>query len=66
MAINILLLIGIVVLLFYIKKKVTDVYDHVESKIDDLADFATSPVRKTVDAVKSLLHGGPRRISRRN
>lgn len=61
MALNILLLIGIVVLLFYIKKKVSDVYDQIESKIDDISDFVTSPVHKTVDVIKSLLPGNKRR-----
>jgi len=65
MTLSILMLIGIVVLLFYIKKKIADIHEHVELKLDELADFAVSPVKKAVHFATSFFPGGPKRTKSR-
>lgn len=60
MVLGIFILIGIVVLLFYIKKKIGDLHDFVELRIDQLTDVTLKPVRKASHIVKNILHSSKR------
>lgn len=54
MSLNILILIGIVVLLYYIKRKISNIHDNIDAKVEEFADFAINPVRKAVDIAASF------------
>lgn len=55
MVLGILILIGIVVLLFYIKKKIGDLHDFVELRVDQLTNLTLKPVKKASDIVRDIL-----------
>jgi uncharacterized membrane protein len=55
MVLGILILIGIVVLLFYIKKKIGDLHDFVELRVDQLTHLTLQPVKKASDIVRDIL-----------
>lgn len=55
MILGILILIGIVVLLFYIKKKIGDLHDFVELRVDQLTNMTLKPVKKASDIVRDIL-----------
>ena len=57
MSISLLLLIGIVVLVFYIKKKVTDIHNNIEGKLEDINDMAIRPAKKVFDIASSFVSG---------
>jgi hypothetical protein len=59
MVLGISLLLAVVVLLFYIRKKVADLHDYVESKIDDVIDIAKRPATKIAN-LGSAIFGGRR------
>lgn len=61
MSINILILIGIVVLLFYIKVKVSNIHDRIDEKINEINDYAVRPVKKVVDIASSFFAGSRRK-----
>ncbi len=41
MTMGILLLLGVVIILFYIKKKISDIYDNIEKKINQVSNIAS-------------------------
>lgn len=53
MTLSIGILIAIAVLLFYIKKKVTEIHNYVDEKIEDL-ETITNPVKKAVGFAASI------------
>lgn len=55
MVLGILILIGIVILLFYIKKKIGDLQDFIELRVDQLTHMTLTPVKKASDIVKDIL-----------
>lgn len=55
MILGILILIGIVVLLFYIKKKIGDLHAFVELRVDQLTNMTLTPMKKATDIVKDIL-----------
>ena len=55
MVLAILILVGIVILVFYIKKKVDDVHTYIEAKVSDVADISLKPVRKVTEVAKAVL-----------
>jgi flagellar biogenesis protein FliO len=54
MSLSLLILVGIIVLLFYIKKKVASIHAEIEAKIDDINNYAVKPVKKVVDIAGSF------------
>lgn len=57
MSLSLLLLIGLIVLVFYIKKKVTSIHDDIQAKLDDINDVAIRPARKVFDIASSFIAG---------
>ncbi len=57
MSLSLLLLIGLIVLVFYIKKKVTNIHDDIQSKLDDINDYGVKPVKKVIDIASSFFAG---------
>lgn len=55
MSLNILILIGIAVLIFYIKGKVSDIHRQIEEKIEDINDMAIKPVKRVMDVASSFM-----------
>jgi hypothetical protein len=54
MSLSLLLLIGIIVLVFYIKKKITNIHDKVDQRLDDINDYGVKPVKKVFDIASSF------------
>ncbi len=57
MSLSLLILIGIIVLVFYIKKKVSDIHDDIKAKLDDINDYGVKPVKKVIDIASSFFSG---------
>ncbi|MGH7202838.1 MAG: hypothetical protein ACREHC_00145 [Candidatus Levyibacteriota bacterium] len=55
MVVALLLLLGIAVLIFYIKKKIAEVHKSIEDSIDSLTALSVKPVQKAVDMARSVL-----------
>ncbi len=55
MVLGIIILLGIVVLLFYIKKKIGDLHDFVELRVDQVTNLGLKPVKKAADIVRDIL-----------
>lgn len=55
MVLGILILIGVVVLLFYVKKKVSDLHDFVELRVNQLTELTVQPVKRAADIARSLI-----------
>lgn len=55
MILGILILLGIVIMLFYIKKKIGDLHDFVELRVDQLTNLSVKPVKKAADIVRDIL-----------
>lgn len=65
MSLSLLILIGIIVLVFYIKKKVTDIHDDIQAKLDDINDYGVKPVKKVIDIASSFFSGRSERKKRK-
>jgi len=52
-----LLLIAIGVLLFYIKKRVSDITDLAQRKVDDVLTSVSRPIKAAADITSALLPG---------
>ncbi|HUQ85806.1 MAG TPA: hypothetical protein VM077_05775 [Candidatus Limnocylindrales bacterium] len=61
MSLSLLILIGIVVLVFYIKKKVTSIHDDIQSKLNDINDYGVKPVKKVIDIASAFFSGASKR-----
>jgi hypothetical protein len=55
MVLGILILLGIVIMLFYIKKKIGDLHDFVELRVDQLTNLSVKPVKRAADIVRDIL-----------
>ncbi len=66
MSLSIIILIGIVILLFYIKKKITDIHKFAELKIEDITEFTSRPIKRAVSYATSLLSGRSKSGRRKN
>ncbi len=65
MVLGIFILIGIVVMLFYIKKKIGDIHNFIELRVDELTSLTLKPVKNAADMVRDLLPSStPKRASR--
>jgi uncharacterized membrane protein len=64
MVLGILILIGIVILLFYIKKKIGDLHDFVELRVDQLTNLTLKPVKKASDIVRDILPTSSKKTAR--
>jgi uncharacterized membrane protein len=65
MSLSLLILIGIVILVFYIKKKVTNIHDEIQSKLDDINDYGVKPVKKAIDIASSFFGARSRKSKSR-
>jgi hypothetical protein len=54
MTLSILILLGIAILLFYIRKKITDLHDLVELKITEFTELTLDPLKKASNLARSL------------
>ncbi len=54
MSLSLLLLIGLIVLVFYIKKKITNIHDKIDQRLDDINDYGVKPVKKVIDIASSF------------
>ncbi|MGI8420563.1 MAG: hypothetical protein ACR2LN_08070 [Candidatus Levyibacteriota bacterium] len=50
-----LILVGIAVLIFYVKKKIEEVHTSIENSIDSLTALSVKPVQRAVDIARSVL-----------
>lgn len=55
MILGILILIGVVVLLFYVKKKVADLHTFIELRINELTELTVKPVKRAADIARSII-----------
>ena len=55
MSVSLLILIGIAVLLFYIRGKVAEIHAEIEEKIQDINNYAVRPVKKVVDMAGAFM-----------
>lgn len=55
MVLAIVMLLGIVVLMFYLRKKIEDMYELIVTRIDELTAISLKPVKKATDIAKMLL-----------
>jgi hypothetical protein len=55
MSVSLLILVGIAVLLFYIRGKVAAIHAEIEAKIKDVNDYAVRPVKKIVDMAGAFM-----------
>ena len=54
MTLSILILLGIAILLFYIRKKITDLHDLVESKITEFTELTIDPIKKASNIARAF------------
>lgn len=54
MSLSLLLFIGLIVLVFYIKKKITNIHDKIDQRLDDINDYGVKPVKKVIDIASSF------------
>jgi hypothetical protein len=54
MTLSILILLGIAILLFYIKKKITDLHDLVEQRIAEFTKLTIDPLKKASNIARSF------------
>jgi len=55
MSLGVILLIGIIILLFFIKNKVGELQRFIELRINEIASVTLKPVRKAAHAAQAML-----------
>ena len=55
MILSLFILIGIVVLVFYIKNKITYIHDQIDDKLKDVNNYAVAPVKKVIDVATAFI-----------
>ena len=66
MILAILILIGIAVLVFYIRKKIEQTHNFIEKRVNELTEITLKPIQKTATIAKSLLPQSNKSSTKKN